>query len=154
MKTPLSLNISGVCEEATYDIPLTSPCADQVPMRQNPEYAVAKAAQDHLTRCWALKYAPEGVRVNTVAPGPIHSDLIDRMAGRFNLPLNAFKTKLASFVPMNQVGDPEDVAAAVLFLSSTAAKYITGSTLNVGGGGHLQWSAPQLPAANTPTTSS
>jgi 3-oxoacyl-[acyl-carrier protein] reductase len=90
-------------------------------------YAAAKAGVQALTRALALEVATRGITVNCVAPGLIHTDFIR------DLP----EEKLASLtksIAMQRLGSPEEVAAAVLFLASKEASYITGTTLEVTGG--------------------
>jgi 3-oxoacyl-[acyl-carrier protein] reductase len=90
-------------------------------------YAASKAGLVAMTRSLAREVATKGITVNCVSPGFILTDLIK------DLPLE----KLAFFkseVPMGRFGTPEEVAAAVLFLASREASYISGSTLGVTGG--------------------
>ncbi|MFE3263174.1 SDR family NAD(P)-dependent oxidoreductase [Streptomyces sp. NPDC059215] len=90
-------------------------------------YAASKAALEQLTRVWATEYARQGVRVNTVAPGPIRTP---GMAGHEDM----LKAIADGMTAMGRVGEPEEVAEAVTFLASDRAGYITGATLEVGGG--------------------
>ena len=90
-------------------------------------YGASKAALIGLTKTLAREYASRGVTVNAVAPGYIDTDMTR------NLPEEAKKFMLGQ-VPLGRVGSPEDVAAAVLFLSSDEASYITGQVLRVNGG--------------------
>jgi 3-oxoacyl-[acyl-carrier protein] reductase len=80
-----------------------------------------------LTKTLAREYASRGVTVNAVAPGYIDTDMTR------NLPEDAKKYMLGQ-VPLGRVGSPEDVAAAVLFLCSDEAGYVTGQVLRVNGG--------------------
>jgi 3-oxoacyl-[acyl-carrier protein] reductase len=93
-------------------------------------YVAAKGAQLGLTRSWALELAPWGVTANLVAPGWIPTE---RHAGD---PQEA-KDAYAAAVPMRRMGSPEDVAAAVAFLASPAAGFITGQKISVNGGNTL-----------------
>jgi 3-oxoacyl-[acyl-carrier protein] reductase len=90
-------------------------------------YGASKAALIGLTKTLAREYASRGVTVNAVAPGFIDTDMTR------NLPEEAKKYMLGQ-VPLGRVGSPEDVAAAVLFLCSDEAGYVTGQVLRVNGG--------------------
>lgn len=82
------------------------------------------------TKSVALQYAPLGVRVNAVCPGTIATPMVDRMAAAAELDLDA----TLAVTPMARLGRPEEVAAAVLWLCSDAASYVTGVALPVDGG--------------------
>ncbi len=90
-------------------------------------YAAAKAGVIGFTKSMAKELASRGITVNAVAPGFIATDMT---AG---LP-DQVKSEMANNIPLARMGKPEDVAAAVIFLASEAADYITGQTLNVDGG--------------------
>ena len=90
-------------------------------------YAAAKAGVIGFTKSMAKELASRNITVNAVAPGYISTDMTA------NLPEQA-KSELQSQIPLQRLGDPEDVAAAVLFLVSPGADYITGQTLHVDGG--------------------
>ena len=87
-------------------------------------YIGAKAAQYGLTRAWARELGPYGITVNLVAPGWIP---VERHAG---LDTGAY----LSGVPLGRIGTPDDVAAAVSFLASEAASFVTGERITVNGG--------------------
>lgn len=90
-------------------------------------YAAAKAGIIGMGKSLARELGSRGITVNTVAPGFIASDMTDALAG-------AQREALLSQTPLGRLGQPEDIAAAVVFLASPAASYITGETLNVNGG--------------------
>ncbi|ACD19686.1 SDR family NAD(P)-dependent oxidoreductase [Paraburkholderia phytofirmans] len=92
-------------------------------------YAGSKHAVEGMTKSAALEVASTGVRVNAVAPGPTDTGMLDRFTGT---PEN--KAALAAKVPLGRVGQPVDVARAVVFLASEAASFITGQILTVDGG--------------------
>jgi len=92
-------------------------------------YAGSKHAVEGMTKSAALEAAASGVRVNAVAPGPTDTGMLDRFTGT---PEN--KAALASRVPLGRVGRPADIAAAVHFLASDAAAFMTGQIVTVDGG--------------------
>ncbi len=98
-------------------------------------YCVSKAAVDQFTRCVALELAEAGVRVNAVNPGVVVSQL-HRRAGMDDVAYDAFLEHSKSTHPLGRVGQPEDIAAAIVFLASAQSDWITGETLSVDGGRH------------------
>lgn len=94
-------------------------------------YAASKAGLIGLTKSLARELAPRGVTVNAVAPGFIRTDMTD------GLPQEA-KDALLAGIPMGCLGEPADVAAAVLFLLGPGGRYITGQVLGVNGGMVMQ----------------
>ncbi|EIE23343.1 hypothetical protein COCSUDRAFT_41609 [Coccomyxa subellipsoidea C-169] len=97
-------------------------------------YGVAKAAQDKLTRDLAFQYAPKGVRFNSLLPGVINTELYDGMAEAKGVPKADLMAGLGTTHPLGRVAEPEEVAAAIVFLASNAASFITGVNLLVDGG--------------------
>ncbi|MEG0557627.1 MAG: SDR family oxidoreductase [Comamonas sp.] len=94
-----------------------------------PMYVASKHAIEGFTKSAALEACQYQVRVNAVAPGPIATEMLDRIAGGAqNVPL------VAGTIPMQRVGKPEEVADAILYLASPGASYITGQILQVNGG--------------------
>jgi NAD(P)-dependent dehydrogenase (short-subunit alcohol dehydrogenase family) len=89
-----------------------------------------KHAVEGLTKAVALEYAKQGIRVNAVAPGTIDTEMVDRMVGTEG----DQRHWLLSLHPVGRFGTGEEVAAAVLYLASDAAKFTTGTTLRVDGG--------------------
>lgn len=108
----------------------TSSVAGQVGFAGAAIYAASKHAVNGLTRTAALEYAKQGVRVNSISPGPIQTAMLDRAFG----PGDEAKGMVAGMVPSGRVGTADEVAAAVVFLCSPAARYITGQDLAVDGG--------------------
>ena len=99
-------------------------------------YNVSKAAMDHLTRCTALEMAPFGVRVNGVNPGVTITNLHKR-GGMDEAAYAAFLQRTKDTHPLGRPGQPEEVAAMILFLASDDAAWMTGETIAVDGGRHL-----------------
>jgi 3-oxoacyl-[acyl-carrier protein] reductase len=96
-------------------------------------YAASKAALTSFTRTWALELAETGITVNSVSPGPVETELFRR-----NTPLGSEAERIfLSQIPMRRLAKPEEIAAAVAFVLSDGASYITGQTLFVDGGGSV-----------------
>jgi 2-hydroxycyclohexanecarboxyl-CoA dehydrogenase len=96
-------------------------------------YSGAKAGVIGFTKTIAREVARSGVTANTVCPGPTRTPLLEGMAGEDEKG-QKLVAGLERAVPMRRLGEPEDVAAAVAFLASERAGYITGQTLSVSGG--------------------
>ena len=92
-------------------------------------YVGSKHAVEGITKSVALETVKSGVRVNSVAPGPIDTGMLTRFTGT---PEN--KAALVTTVPMDRLGRSEEVADAIVFIASDEASFITGHVLNVDGG--------------------
>lgn len=90
-------------------------------------YSATKAALIGLTRSVAMELAPSGIRANCVAPGVVNTDMV-QILGQETL------GELARMTPLGRLGTPEDIAAAIAFLASDAASFITGQVLTADGG--------------------
>jgi NAD(P)-dependent dehydrogenase (short-subunit alcohol dehydrogenase family) len=93
-------------------------------------YVASKHAVEGLTKAAALEAAGAGVRVNAVAPGPVATELLDRFTGHSAEKLAA----MAAGVPLKRVGNPQEIADAILFLASEKASFLTGQVVAVNGG--------------------
>lgn len=113
------VNISSMA--AQYGIPLVI------------AYTAAKSAIEGITRAMATELSPRGIRVNCVAPGFIATAMSAKALD--NDPER--KNKVLSRTPMGKLGDVDDVAAAILYLASDAAKFVTGVVLPVDGGNSI-----------------
>ena len=91
-------------------------------------YAAAKSGILGLAKALARELAPDGIRVNAVAPGPIDNDFTK---GRMT---EEIKNEIANKIPMGRLGEPKEVANACLFLASDLSSYVTGIVLDVNGG--------------------
>ena len=92
-------------------------------------YAASKHAVEGLTKSVAMEAAAYGVRVNAVAPGPIDTGMLDRFTGSADS-----KAYLATLNPQKRIGKPDEIARAILFVSSAEASFVTGHILSVDGG--------------------
>lgn len=104
----------------------------------NSDYATSKWGLAGLTKCAALGYARQGVRVNAIAPGSTDSEMFDRMVARVGAALGKpdaeARAAIADWAPMNYIAHPEDMARAALFLLSDEARWTTGAILPCEGG--------------------
>ena len=94
-------------------------------------YGASKAAVTYLTKHLAMELGPLGIRVNAVQCGPIRSDMTDQWTDEYS-------AAVMKKIPLGRLGTPEDVAAAVLFLVSDEASWITGCSLNCSGGKYTE----------------
>eukprot|EP00474_Spongospora_subterranea_P010956 CRZ11414.1 hypothetical protein [Spongospora subterranea] len=90
-------------------------------------YSSSKAALHHLTKTLASKLAPKGINVNAILPGPFYTDMT---IGTFK----PVEKMILQSVPTGRLGKPEDIAGAVLYLSSRASSYVSGALIPVDGG--------------------
>jgi NAD(P)-dependent dehydrogenase (short-subunit alcohol dehydrogenase family) len=99
-------------------------------------YAASKAGVIQLSRVVAVEYASRNIRVNTVVPGQMHTPMVEvRLAGqRAGGDVDALVKQRVARIPMGFAGDGRDTAAAVLFLASDEARFVTGTELVVDGG--------------------
>lgn len=97
-------------------------------------YCASKAALEHLTRCWALELAPQGVRVNAVASGPVETDFLKERMGLTHEQAEAVKAQERETIPLGRRGVPEDVARWIVALASRDADWVTGQVFNIDGG--------------------
>jgi NAD(P)-dependent dehydrogenase (short-subunit alcohol dehydrogenase family) len=135
------INVWGVLNSMKYEIAAmlkssggaivnTSSVAGHIALPQASIYVATKHAVEGLTKAVALEFAKQGIRVNAIAPGSIDTDMVDRLVGKDGERRNW----LLSLHPVGRFGTSEEIAAAVLYLASDAAKFTTGTTLLVDGG--------------------
>ena len=102
----------------------------QTPLRLQCAFTAAKAGVFSLTRTMALEQAPNGIRVNAIAPGSVMFEGTRKLF--YANPVTA--DGIISHIPQGRPGDPEDIAGATCFLASDASKYMTGAVMTVDGG--------------------
>jgi len=133
------INVWGVLNSMRHEIPVmlkngggaivnTSSVAGHVGLAQVSIYIASKHAVEGLTKSVALEFAKQNIRINAIAPGVIATEMLDRFAG------DELRAQITSTVPVARVGVADEIAAAVLYLASDAAKFTTGTSLIVDGG--------------------
>lgn len=136
------INVRGVLFSMKYEIPAmlksgggsivnTSSIAGSIGFPGAGIYVATKHAVNGLTKTAALEVATQGIRVNTVSPAAIETEMLERFLGE---DAQEKRKQFAAMHPVNRVGTSEEIAAAVLFLSSPGASFITGTDLAVDGG--------------------
>jgi acetoacetyl-CoA reductase len=95
-------------------------------------YAAAKAGMHGFTKSLALEVAKKGVTVNTISPGFIATKMV------MTIPQEVLETKIIPQIPVGRLGQPDEVAALVLYLCSREAAFLTGANIAINGGQHLQ----------------
>jgi NAD(P)-dependent dehydrogenase (short-subunit alcohol dehydrogenase family) len=135
------VNVWGVLNAMRHEIPAmlktgggaivnTSSVAGHIGMAQVSIYIASKHAVEGLTKAVALEFARQNIRVNAVAPAAIETAMVNRFAGTEG----EMREYLKSLHPAGRMGTSEEIAAAVLYLCSDAAKFTTGTSLLVDGG--------------------
>ena len=97
-------------------------------------YCASKGAVVQITRCMALDHARDNIRVNSVCPGEIHTQMVDDILSQKGGDLQRNLQELAAGIPMRRLASPAEVAWCVHFLASDRASYVTGANLPVDGG--------------------
>jgi len=125
-----------------------SSVAGQIGSQTDPPYSASKAALINFAQCAARDLAPHGVRVNTICPGMVQTELNKSVWAAWNArqPDDAKRSyedwageKVRRVVPLGRWQTPEDIAAMAVFLASERAANVTGQTINVDGGFVMHW---------------
>ncbi|GAA2642679.1 SDR family oxidoreductase [Paractinoplanes durhamensis] len=135
-------NVGGTLFTVQTVLPLLNPAASIVLTSSNIDvkgaasfsvYAASKAALRSFARSWSAELVGRGIRVNSIAPGPVETPGLSGLAPDPEAAQQLLKG-LAEGVPMNRLGRPEEIADAVLFLASDASSFMTGAEIYVDGG--------------------
>jgi NAD(P)-dependent dehydrogenase (short-subunit alcohol dehydrogenase family) len=140
-ESTININLKGVWYCMKYQIPEmlkigggsivnNASIAGLVGFAGLPAYVASKHGVVGLTKSAALDYAKQGIRINAVCPGVIHTPMIDRFTGEDPAVLE----QMVANKPMGRVGQPEEIADTVVFLCSEASSFITGQAFAVDGG--------------------
>lgn len=141
----IDIDLRGVFLCMKYEIPLmlkqgggaivnTSSGAGVIGIKGSPAYTAAKHGVIGLTRAAALDYAAQNIRVNVVCPGYIDTPMMARFTGG----TDEGRAKVISEEPVGRMGTPEEIAGAVVWLCSDAAKFVIGSAMVIDGGQTIQ----------------
>jgi NAD(P)-dependent dehydrogenase (short-subunit alcohol dehydrogenase family) len=140
----MSVNLKGVFLCSKYAIPVmkangggvivnVASTISVVGIPDRAAYVASKGGVAALTRAMALDHVADKIRVNAVAPGVIWSNYYDKMMQQVPDPV-AFKQGLQDRAPMGKIGEPKDIANAILFLASDESSFATGSMMTIDGG--------------------
>lgn len=137
----MNVNVKGVWLCMKYEIPEmirsgggaivnTSSGAGVIGIPQQPVYSASKHAVLGMTKSAALEYAKSGIRINAIAPGLVETEMLERVAEDNKQLIESLKSK----TPIGRIGDPQEIANAVVWLLSDKASFVLGHTLLVDGG--------------------
>ena len=102
--------------------------------RGQTNYSTAKAGLQGMARTLAIELGPFNINVNAVAPGFVETRMTRQTAERMGVDFEAFKVGAASQIPLRRIGQPEDIANVIAFLSSDESSFVSGQTVYVRGG--------------------
>ena len=114
---------------SNYSIINISSVHEQTPQPESAPYAASKGGMQMLTKTIALELAEKGIRINGIAPGAIATDMNKEL-----LENQKEKEKKEQEIPVHRIGQPEEIAKVALFLASSDASYVAGTTIYVDGG--------------------
>lgn len=106
-------------------------------LRPGPNHAVycmTKAAIASLTQCMGMDHAPQGIRINAVAPNEVNTPMLRSGFAKRGFDPDTAVAELGKTVPIGRIAEPEDIADVVLFLASDAARYMCGTIVEINGG--------------------
>ena len=140
----MAVNVNGVFFGCKYAVPImkrqgggaivnTASTTSRIGIRDRAAYVASKGAVGALTRAVALDHVEDGIRCNAVAPGTIGSPYFDEIFARAPDPV-ALRKSLEARQPMNRLGEPREIANAILFLASDESSFCTGTLLFADGG--------------------
>ncbi|SDW91523.1 NAD(P)-dependent dehydrogenase, short-chain alcohol dehydrogenase family [Arthrobacter sp. cf158] len=140
----MAVNLKGVYLCSKYAIPELAKTGDgrivntssytaSVGIRDRAAYVASKGGVSALTRAMALDHVDQGIRVNAVAPGTVNSPYFDKMIKESDEP-GTLLNELNSRSPMRRMGDPNEIAEAIVWLAAKESSFVTGSVLTIDGG--------------------
>lgn len=112
--------------------------AGKRPLPGYSSYSVSKAGLIMLLKSVAVEYAGDGIRANSICPGPVESEMVDcRVAAesaRLGVPAETLRASICNGIPLGRMACADDIVRTALFLASDASSYLTGQSLNLSGG--------------------
>lgn len=121
------LKAAGTADSPARVINIGSIDGLRVPLLETFAYSSSKAAVHHLTRVLAIRFAPDHITVNAVAPGPFESKMM-------KVTLDRFQDAIVGTCPLGRIGRADDMAGVAIYLASRAGAYVTGVVIPVDGG--------------------
>jgi NAD(P)-dependent dehydrogenase (short-subunit alcohol dehydrogenase family) len=121
------LHQKGSTENPSRVIMIGSIDGIRIPFLENYAYSTSKAALHHLTKVLASRLAERHITVNCIAPGPFRSKMMAET-------LKRFEKQIVNNIPLQRIGNTDDIAGICIFLSSRASSWLTGTIINVDGG--------------------
>jgi NAD(P)-dependent dehydrogenase (short-subunit alcohol dehydrogenase family) len=112
---------------------LTGSLASEKVLEGHAVYAGSKAALVAFARSWVIEFAPRGIRVNVLSPGPTETAILEKLGLRPDA-RPAFDKAMAEAIPLGRMARAEEIAAVALFLASDASRFVTGVNLRADGG--------------------
>ena len=112
---------------------MTGSLASEKVLEGHAVYAGSKAALVAFARSWAIEFAPRGIRVNVLSPGPTETAILEKLGLRPDA-RPAFDNAMADAIPLGRMARAEEIAAVALFLASDASRFVTGVNLRADGG--------------------
>ena len=112
--------------------------AGKRPLPGYSSYSVSKAGLIMLLKSVAVEYAADGIRANSICPGPVESEMVDsRVAAeseRLGVPAETLREAIRKNIPLGRMASVDDIVRTALFLASDVSSYLTGQSLNLSGG--------------------
>jgi len=130
----MSRAVQGYMTQATWGRIVNLSSTSALGNRGQANYATAKAGLQGFTKTLAIELGKFGVTVNAIAPGFIVTDMTAATAARMGISFEDMQAQAAAAIPVNRVGQPEDIAHAVSYLASDGAGFVSGQVLYVSGG--------------------
>ena len=130
----MSRAVQGYMTQATWGRIVNLSSTSALGNRGQANYATAKAGLQGFTKTLAIELGKFGVTVNAIAPGFIVTDMTAATAARMGISFEDMQAQAAAAIPVNRVGQPEDIAHAVSYLASDGAGFVSGQVLYVAGG--------------------